>query len=106
MSGFVYNPNSKNSLAVKKIQKLCDQFGIKLFIVLPPFYNNSMYNKKETQSMLNDFKVNNIKYIINMSDITKYPQLNQESLWRDSTHFSSKGADMFSIFFADELKKK
>lgn len=107
--GYVFYNTGTNAQAIRDIKALCDKHGIQLVLVLMPSYDNIIYNKKETVRMIETLRSEGITTIVDLSDISLIPELNNESLWRDGVHMNNKGATVFSKHFNQkllELKKQ
>lgn len=102
---YIYSSTSTNSTALGKIQELADANGIQLILIFGPSYENVMYNKKEQGRLIADLKARGFRNIIDLSDIEKIPQLKKPEYWRDGTHLSDKGAEVFSKIVNTEISK-
>jgi len=86
--------------AIKQIIEFCNVRKIKLYIVLPPSYNNVWYNREK----LDIFKKNiQIPNLIDMSDISQFDNLKISENWKDVTHLNNIGAKKFSGYLRDSL---
>lgn len=102
---YLYSSTSTNSVALAKLQALAKKEDVHLILVLGPSYNNVLYNKKEQDLMLKDLRKRGFKNIINLTDITKIPVLMDKKYWRDTTHLSESGAEVFSEIVNKEISK-
>jgi hypothetical protein len=86
--------------ALKQIISYCSANHIKLFIVLPPSFDNISYDKKN----LDIFKTNiPVAYLIDMSDVSLFVNLKDKENWKDVAHFNNVGAGKFSNYLRDSL---
>lgn len=102
-TAFVYDIDSENSKALRKMQELCDEHGVELIVVLPPFYKDALSNKKESDTMIRGMRTLGVKNIIDLSSSNSTKELSAEKYWRDATHFNDEGAQLFSRLLNKEL---
>ncbi|ANI90166.1 hypothetical protein A9P82_13250 [Arachidicoccus ginsenosidimutans] len=86
--------------ALKNIIDNCKRHNIRLFIVLPPYFNNEVRNLSLLKKTINTF---NDADIIDMSDIRKFPDLQNRLNWHDYLHLNETGANKFSAYLNDSL---
>lgn len=102
---YIYDEKSVARDALQKIKELADKHNSKIIIVFPPSYKNTFTTKEQSDILIKDLKESGFKYIIDMSDITKLPQLENREYWRDANHLNATGAALFSQLLNKEIKK-
>ena len=102
---YVFDETTKNWEAFKKIAALAKRKDIPLIVVFPPSYKNVFFNKVEQKKLVEAMKKEGVALIVDLSDVTKIPRLENKDLWRDSLHLNSEGAEIFSELLNNELKK-
>lgn len=93
--------------SIDHIVAMCVSQHIKLAVVFPPYYQNSGYFEKQTDSIkayLNKRYVN--VAVINMADINQFPGLQNAVNWKDLSHLNKIGAAKFSAYLNDSLKAR
>jgi len=91
--------------ALNNIISLCERNNIKLFIILPPYYKNVNYKKDDLSFLKKYIKDKSRKVIIiDMADVSNFPDLQNAQNWKDIGHLNNIGAAKFSTYLNDSLK--
>jgi hypothetical protein len=92
--------------ALNNIINICEVNKIKLFIVFPPRYKNVDEEEMHLSDLCSRLKYKNECYIVDMIDINKYPDLQDQSNWKDEAHLNGFGANKFTAHLNDSIQIK
>jgi len=92
--------------ALKTIINVCKENKIKLFIVFPPSYKNGWYKEQQVNKLIDLISQQSQVEIINMADVHKFQDLQDNSNWKDGAHLNSTGTDKFTRYLNDSIKIK
>ena len=92
--------------AMNNIISFCDVNKIKLFIVFPPRFKNTFSEEKHLTDLLSRFTFKNDCYVIDMIDINKFSNLQENSNWKDEAHLNVIGANKFTGYLNDSIQSK
>jgi hypothetical protein len=96
----VLQVSETNMRYLKKILTLCEDNGIKVFLVRSPVH--SMYTKPEAEELFNEVLVNQFPNAV-LLDFKEFPLANNQ--FADFGHLNYKGAEIFSRWFAALISK-
>lgn len=92
--------------ALNNIITICDENKIKLFVVFPPRYKNVDSEEMHLSDLLSRLKYKNECYVVDMININKYPDLQDQSNWKDEAHLNVFGANKFTAHLNDSIQTK
>ena len=82
--------------ALADFARTCLTNHIRLIVVFPPSYHNGLFTREGTGALADVLHKEGIKDIVDLSDSSRIPFLQQARFWRDATHLNSEGARIFS----------
>ncbi|MBU6370915.1 MAG: hypothetical protein KGH93_03515 [Patescibacteria group bacterium] len=100
---YAYDDSSVTAQAMPLIKNICDEYGIRLIVVLPPSYGNSLFDAGGEKHMTDAFRAEGITDIVDLADIAKTPTLASADNWRDAEHMDALGAETFSKILNEKL---
>lgn len=89
--------------ALQNIFNVCENNGIRVFMVFPPMFNNSSYDETMFKRLLNYINNNYRADIINMADVSRFNDLQAPTNWKDGAHLNRIGSEKFSSYLNDSL---
>ena len=92
--------------ALNNIINICEDNKIKLFIIFPPRYKNVDSEEMHLSDLLARLKYKNECFVVDMININKYPDLQDQSNWKDEAHLNVIGANKFTAHLNDSIKTK
>ena len=92
--------------ALNNIISECEVNKIKLFIVFPPRYKNVDSEEMHLSDLLSRLKYKNECYVVDMININKYPDLQDQINWKDEAHLNVFGANKFTAHLNDSIQTK
>jgi glycerophosphoryl diester phosphodiesterase len=97
-----FDNNELNALS--RIIELCKKNNIKLYFLLPPSYQNSLYKETDTRNLIAYISSRTNERIINMADIKCFNDLQNADNWKDYTHLNKNGSLKLDHYLNDSLK--
>ncbi|MEO7524252.1 MAG: hypothetical protein ABIT58_09170 [Ferruginibacter sp.] len=91
--------------ALTGIIQNCKANNIRLAIVFPPSYRNSIYSKAGNKKMIELLHRNGVSEIYDFSNVEELPSLQSGELWKNATHLNNQGAARFSLLLNEALKQ-
>jgi hypothetical protein len=95
-STYIYSSTTTSAEAIRRIQDICNKNNIKLFVLFPPSYKNTRFNKTAQENADDDLRKSHIEHILDFSDINSMPDLAGSENWRDAAHPNATGSEKFS----------
>jgi len=92
--------------ALKSITDICKKSQIRLIVVLPPSYENNLYNRVNNMQIEKIVQENSTFPVLDLSNVEALPSLRPRTQWLDFSHLNGSGAVTFSKILNDSLAGK
>lgn len=89
--------------ALRNIADLCARHGVRLVVLLPPYYENrdGLNDSAKRAALRRAFREQRVERVVDFAEIP--PALRSGRFWRDPAHLNREGAERFTRLLADSL---